>query len=153
MSDVPIPYVQLLMMFLFVRKNRTCRDGWTNAGFTRRAATLVWAGGFLQQNGTLGVKDAPDAITVTDIFPSGMDALQNTDVARLHNQLAVWLDYWSVGHPTDTLQKAMLNLILRLVRMKRGWIKEYGDAPFAFDMAMKGVTSAEVEKYLEGEKV
>jgi hypothetical protein len=152
MSDVPIPVAQLLMIFLFVRKNRTCRDGWTNAGFTRRAATLAWASGNLVGNGTLAEKQGLVGITSRDVFPQGVDAIDRSDVERFHGQLAEWLEYWSERHPSDTLQQAMLNLLGRLFKIKAAWVEERTD-PFSFGLAMEKVRTPQMEELMGGAKV
>ena len=151
MNRIPIP--QLLLIFLLVRKKRTCEAGWSNAGHVRRMATLIWASGFLLQNGSLGTTDKTAAITSEDIFPAGVDHLQQTDVERLNARLTAWLDYWSLLHPSDSLEQAMLNLIVRLWKAKAGWIVEKADAPFPLEQAIAGAAAGRFEAYMGGEKV
>jgi hypothetical protein len=144
---------QIALIFLLVSRNRSCAAGWTNAGEWRRLATLNWASGYLLRNGDLGQKHKI-GITSTDMFPSGLD---NADMKQHHAQLANWLNYWSVLHPTDTLAQAMLNLIVRMLKAKDGWRAERGDEPFPFDEPIAGVTSAKFEDwwkvFMHGEKI
>src|ERR1700674_633126 len=147
-----IPFPQLLLMFLFVRKKKSCEVAWIRAGFTRRMATLVWATGFLLQNGTLAAQQGHVGLTSADMFPEGMEKLDHAGVERLHGQIAAWLEYWSAKHPSDTLEQAMLNLWGRLFKIKKGWVAER-TGPFPFDLAMEEVRAERFETLMGGAKV
>jgi hypothetical protein len=149
-GSVNVPIFQLLMMALLVRKSRSCKAGWVNAGFTRRATTKMWAAGFLFQNGSLGEKSGKPAITSQDLIPAGLEHATSNDTGRLYEQLGSWLDYWSNRYPNDTLEQAMVNLIVRLVKAKEGWIAERGNEPFPFDQAIASVVAGRLEPYING---
>jgi len=133
-------------MAIFVRRKRTCEVGWTRAGFTRRMATLVWASGFLLTNGSLGDRMSAAGITRDDLLPVNAT---NEDVAKLHDQLADWFNYWSARYPQDNLEQAMLNLLVRLVKAKKGWVDERQDQ-FPFGEAIKAASAGKLEKYIDG---
>jgi hypothetical protein len=152
MAKLPVPWVQLGMMMLLIRKNRTCEIAWTRAGYTRRLTTLLWGCWFLMEYGTLGKPESPNGITDNDIFPQGIDNIQREDVVRMQSKIEEWFDYWSSLHPNDTLEKAMLNLIARLMRCKRGWLSERSDR-FPVGEAISRVVTPEFEVYMQGEKV
>lgn len=117
-----MPIFQLLMIAVFARRNRSLEDGWQNAGFTRRMATLLWANSYLLTNGTFGGRFVGSGITDKDLISVGLDRAQDSDVAQLNAQLAGWLNYWTTQYPRDTLEQAMLNLIVRLSKAKAGWV-------------------------------
>jgi hypothetical protein len=147
---VDVPILQLLMMAVFVRKHRSCEAGWINAGFTRRAATTMWASAFLLRNGSADAKPGRAVITSQDMIPVGLEQAGQSDIARLHEQLGTWLDYWSARYPTDTLEQAMLNLLVRLWKAKDGWAAERRDEPFPFDQAMAAAVAGKFEPYVSG---
>lgn len=138
-----MPIFQLLLIAIFVRRNRSLEAGWQNASGTRRLATIVWASGFLVANGD------KFGITAQDLVPVGLDQAQKTHVAQLNAQLASWLNYWSTRYPQDTLQQAMLNLLVRLSKAKDGWIAERTD-PFPFDGAIASACQGRFEQYVNG---
>jgi hypothetical protein len=84
------------------------------------------------------------------MIPGGLDKAGRSDIARLHDQLGSWLDYWSARYPKDTLEQAMLNLIVRLLKAKDGWIAERGDEPFPFGQAIAAASAGKFEQYVEG---
>ena len=102
--------------------------------------------------GTLGNPDSPHGITPQDIFPQGGDNIQREDVVYLQSKIEGWLEYWSQIHPNDTLEKTMLNLIVRLTRCKRGWIAERSDA-FPVGEMISRVSLSSFESYMAGKKV
>ncbi len=138
-----MPIFQLLLIAIFVRRNRSLEAGWQNAGGTRRLATLVWASGFLVANGD------KFGITAQDMMPVGLDQAQKTDVAQLNGQLASWLNYWTTRYPQDTLEQAMLNLLVRLSKAKDGWVAERAD-PFPFNRAIASACEGKFEQYIDG---
>jgi hypothetical protein len=136
-------------MAIFVRRNRSLEVGWQRAGGTRRLATLVWASGYLMTNGDLGGRIKESGITAQDMIPAGLDNAQKSDVAQLHAQLANWFNYWTMRYPSDTLEQAMLNLIVRLSKAKAGWIAERSD-PFPFNRAIASACQGRFEQYVDG---
>jgi hypothetical protein len=100
-------------------------------------------------NGNLGGHFKESAITPQDMLPAGVDQAQENDVAWLHTQLACWMNYWSLRYPDDTLEQAMLNLIVRLSKAKAGWIAERDD-PFPFDWAIASAYAGQFERYIDG---
>jgi hypothetical protein len=144
-----MPIFQLLMIAIFVRRSRSLEAGWKNVGGTRRLATLVWASGFLLTNGDLGGGVGESGIKAHDLISGGLDRAEKSDVAQLHAQLACWLNYWTTRYPRDTLEQAMLNLIVRLSKAKAGWIAERGD-PFPFDRAIASACQGKFEQYVDG---
>jgi hypothetical protein len=70
-------------------------------------------------------------------------------VAQLHAQLACWLNYWGARYPKDTLEQAMLNLIVRLSKAKDGWIAER-EEPFPFHRAIASACQGKLEQYIDG---
>jgi hypothetical protein len=137
---------QLILLRLFSRPKRRCDAGWVRAGFTRRGVVKMWALTFLMFNG----RNFHCPITDRDIFAIGTEKAANVDVQRVHEKLALWLDYWSACHPTDTLEQAMLNLLVRLVKAKDGWQDERGDEQFPFNDVMDAIVAGRLEPYIDG---
>jgi hypothetical protein len=148
MSDVPIPIVQLAMISLFVRRKRTCEEGWTNAGFTRRAATLMWAVGYIQKNGDIATKYPTGVIMIDDLFPRGLDIATKEDVATVHGHVARWFEFWSTRKPDESIETAMIQLLARLSAAKAGWASERQDA-FRFNLAMDAIVAGKFEQYFQ----
>jgi len=148
MANLPVPWLQLGMMVLLIRKKRSCEVAWTNAGYTRRMTTLLWGCWFLMEYGTLGKPDMPHGITTDDIFPQGIDHIQREDVAQLQLKIEEWLNFWSSLHSKDTLEDTMIALIVRLVRCKRGWLTERTDR-FPVGEMISRVATPELEAYMQ----
>lgn len=141
---MPVFLTNFLLIALFVRRKRICRTAWTEAGFTRRSATLSWAVAWLMQNGSLGDPPIDVPITVDDLFPTGVDHVTRVDIGQLHALIGNWLSFWSERAPTTSLQDAMLSLTLRLIAAKRGWIAEKAD-PFPLRECLAGITDDDFE--------
>jgi hypothetical protein len=83
------------------------------------------------------------------LITGGLDRAEKSDVAQLHAQLASWLNYWTTRYPRDTLEQAMLNLIVRLSKAKAGWIAERADL-FPFDQVIAAACQGKFEQYVDG---
>jgi hypothetical protein len=148
MANLPVPWLQLGMMVLLIRKKRSCEVAWTNAGYTRRLTTLLWGCWFLMEYGTLGKAELPHGITPDDIFPQGRTHIEREDVVQLQSKIEEWFNFWSSLHPKDTLEDTMLGLIIRLVRCKRGWLTERTDR-FPVGEMISRVATPEFEAYMQ----
>jgi hypothetical protein len=122
-------------------------------GHAQGPRALAWGAAFLLRNGTLAAQQGHVGLTSDDMFPQGMDALNNDDIARLHGQIILWLEYWSAKYPLDTLEQAMLNLLGRLFKIKAAWVVSTRTGPFPFDHAMEEVRTDRFEVLMGGAKV
>jgi hypothetical protein len=146
---VSVPFVQIVMIALLVRRKSTLQKGWIEAGITRRATTAMWASGFLMENRSLGGRPGKQGIELYEMFPNGVQNATREDVAKLHDHLGCWLDFWSAKHPDDTLDQAMLNLIIRLLKAKDSWVAERED-DFPFYSALHSAYQGNFEEYVVG---
>jgi len=152
LGNIPIPWRQFLMIALFVRKNKTCAEGWINAGRTRRMVTALW-GTTLVVHGGMELARAGKlsfSFTEHDIIPGGFDMLTSEDMGKFNDQIEAWLDYWSSKHPTDTLHTAMANMLGRVLKIKRHWIEEGQQGNFPFVRALEEVRTDRFEVLMQG---
>lgn len=139
--------LQMIMMRFLANGRATCQKGWTEAGHGKRIKVQGWAMAFLLQNGDLGgIKDGA-GITQYDVFPGGTVNAKQKDIARVQGLLGEWLTYHAERHPTETLNNAMLEAILRLILSKRGWMLERGDERFPFEPSLASISGPVMEAY------
>jgi hypothetical protein len=122
-GTIPIPWLQLLMIAMLVRKNKTCTEGWVKAGRTRRMVTALWGTKVVVHGGMELLRTGKPGLSSDDIIPGGFEKLTSEDMGRFNDQIEAWLDYWSSTHPSDPLITAMMNMLGRVLRIKRGWIE------------------------------
>jgi hypothetical protein len=152
-GNIPIPWLQLLMIALLVRKNKSCVEGWINAGRTRRMVTALWGTTLVVHGGMELSRTGKLGFTEHDVVPGGFNELTSEDMARFNDQIEAWLDYWSSKHPSDTLHTAMLNMLGRLLKIKKHWSEagQQGDFPFAH--ALEEVRTDRFEALMRGAKI
>ena len=140
MANVPIPWFQLLMITVFVRKEATCTEGWINASQIRRMVTQLWGTCYIMQNALQSNRDGYHVgFTSADLFPNGSENLTREDMARRNALVGEWFDYWSERYPTDTLSDAVVNMLGRILKIKRMWDDLDNGQPFSFDLALAQV--------------
>jgi hypothetical protein len=153
LGNIPIPWRQFLMIALFVRKNKTCTEGWTKAGRTRRMVTALWGTTLVVHGGMELARAGKLGFTDHDVVPGGFDMLTSEDMGRFNDQIEAWLDYWSSEHPGDTLHTAMLNMLGRLLKIKRHWTESGQHGEFPFARALEEVRTDRFEALMQGARV